>query len=242
MSEKLLIGRLMPDEIDDECAESIRDIWLRAGNLIGEGQTNPNLTRAVCDINSPDNLRREVSRRDSGIYVVKGLGSGALMAAAKVTTKKGRVAPQYGDNQVGRPMYMEIFGASADAEKAWPDYLQSMVDQARKDFGQSMRSRVTKLCAYASPDSDERFADAVRSVNPCKYEEHGGEVGSFGVVGRLAGLYFRHDVEFDVPQAARVLAGLGGAALSLLGNLRGPLGNPVPVRVGSVGEEFPNAA
>lgn len=53
MLEEIRIGRLMPDEIDDERAKSIRDIWLRAGNLIGEGQTNPDLTRAVCDINSP---------------------------------------------------------------------------------------------------------------------------------------------------------------------------------------------
>lgn len=242
MFEEIRIGRLTPDEIDDECAESIRDIWLRAGNLIGEGQTNPDLTHAVCDINSPDNLRREASRQDSGIYAVKRLGSGALLTAARVTIKRGGLAPQYGDSQAGRPMYMEIFGASDDAEKAWPDYLQSMVDQARKDFGQSMRSRVTKLCAYASPDADERFADAVRRVNPRTYEKHGGEVGSFGVVGRLAGLYFRHDVEFGAPQTARVLAGLGGAALSLLGNLRGLLGNPVPVRMGSIEEELPNAA
>ena len=242
MFEEIRIGRLTPDEIDDECAESIRDIWLRAGNLIGEGQTNPNLTRAVCDINSPDNLRREVSRRDSGIYVVKGLGSGALMAAAKVTTKKGRVAPQYGDNQVGRPMYMEIFGASADAEKAWPGYLQSMVDQARKDFGRSMGGRVTELCAYASPGADKRFAGAVRSVSPCTYEKHGGEVGSFGVVGRLAGLYFRHDVEFDVPQTASMREALGKVAFSLLSVLKNPLGEPIPVCVGSIEEELPTAA
>ena len=242
MSEKLLIGRLMPDEIDDKCAESICDMWLRAGNLIGEGQSNPDLTHAVCDINSPDNLRREASRQDSGIYAVKRLGSGALLTAARVTIKRDGFAPQYGDNQVGKPMYMEIFGASADAEKAWPGYLQSMVDQARKDFGRSMGGRVTKLCAYASPGADERFADAVRSVNPRTYEKYGGEVGSFGVVGRLAGLYIRHDVEFDVPQTARVLAGLGGAALSLLGNLRGPLGNPVPARMGSIEEELPTAA
>lgn len=242
MSEKLLIGRLMPDEIDDKCAESICDMWLRAGNLIGEGQTNPDLTRAVCDINSPDNLRREVRRRDSGIYVVKRLGSGALLAAARVTIKRGRVAPQYGDNQAGRPIYMEAFGASDDSEEAWSDYLKDIVEQSREDFGRSMGSRVTKLCAYASPRADKRFADAVRRVNPRTYEKHGGEVGSFGVVGRLAGLYFHHDVEFDVPQTARVLAGLGGAALSLLGNLRGPLGNPVPVRMGSIEEELPNAA
>ena len=242
MFEELRIGRLTPDEIDDECAESIRGMWLSAGNLIGKGQTNSVLTSAIRDINSPDNLRREVSRRDSGIYAVKRLGSGALLAAARVTTKKGRVAPQYGDNQAGRPIYMETFGVSDDAEGAWSGYLQYIVEQAREDFGRSMGSRVTKLCAYASPGADERFTDAVRSVNPRTYEKYGGEVGSFGVVGRLAGLYFRHDVEFDVPQTARVLAGLGGAALSLLGNLRGPLGNPVPVRMGSIEEELPNAA
>lgn len=241
MSEKILIGRLTPDKIDDECAESIRDIWLRAGNLIGEGQTNPVLTGAICDINSPDNLRREARRRDSGIYTVKRLGSGALLAAARVSAKKGRVAPQYGDNQEGRPIYMEIFGVSADAEEAWSGYLQSMVDQARKDFGRFMESRVTKLCAYASPGADERFADAVRSVNPCTYEKHGGEVGSFGVVGRLAGLYFRHDVKFDVPQTASMREALGKVAFSLLGNLRGPLGKPVPARTGST-EEVPIAA
>ena len=242
MFEEIRIGRLTPDEIDDECAESIRDMWLRAGNLISEGQTNPVLTGAICDINSPDNLRREARRRDSGIYTVKRLGSGALLAAARVSAKKGRVAPQYRDNQAGRPIYMETFGASDDAEEAWSGYLQDIVEQAREDFSRFMGGRVTKLCAYASPGADERFADAVRRVNPRTYEKHGGEVGSFGVVGGIAGLYFRHDVEFDVPQAARVLAGLGGAALSLLGNLRGPLGNPVPVRVGSVGEELPNAA
>lgn len=242
MFEEIRIGRLMPDEIDDKCAESICDMWLRAGNLIGKGQTNPVLTRAIRDINSPGNLRREVSRRDSGIYAVKRLGSGALLAAARVSAKKGRVAPQYGDNQAGRPIYMEAFGASDDAEEAWSGYLQDIVEQAREDFSRFMGGRVTKLCAYASPGADERFADAVRSVNPRTYEKYGGEVGSFGVVGRLAGLYFRHDVEFDVPQTARVLAGLGGAALSLLGNLRGPLGNPVPARMGSIEEELPTAA
>lgn len=242
MPEEIRIGRLTPDEIDDECAESIRDIWLRAGNLIGEGQTNPDLTRAICDINSPDNLRREVRRRDSGIYAVKRLGSGALLAAARVTIKRGGFAPQYGDNQAGRPIYMEAFGVSDDTEGVWSGYLQDIVEQAREDFGRSMGGRVTKLCAYASPGADERFVDAARSVNPRTYEKHGGEVGSFGVVGRLAGLYFRHDVEFDVPQTARVLAGLGGAALSLLGNLRGPLGNPVTARMGSIEEELPTAA
>ena len=112
MFEKLWIGALTPDEIDDECAESIRDMWLRAGNLIGEGQTNPVLTSAIRDINSPDNLRREASGRDSGIYAVKRLGRGGLLAVTIVTTKKGRVAQQYGDNQVGRPIYMETFGVS----------------------------------------------------------------------------------------------------------------------------------
>lgn len=105
-----------------------------------------------------------------------------------------------------------------------------------------MGSRVTKLCAYASPGADERFADAVRSVNHCTYEKHGGDVGSFGVVGRLAGLYFRHDVEFDVPQAARIREALGKAASSLLGVLKNPLGEPIPVCAGSIEEELPNAA
>ena len=242
MFEETRIGRLMPDEIDDECAESISDMWLRAGNLIGKGQTNPVLTRAICDINSPDNLRREVRRRYSGIYVVKGLGSGALLAAARVTIKRGGFAPQYGDSQAGRPMYMEIFGASDDAEEAWPDYLQSMVDQARKDFGRSMGSRVTKLCAYASPDADKRFGDAVRDINPRTYEKHGGEKGSFGDVGGVARFYFRHDVEFDVPQASRIREALGSAARPLLGTFfRNPLGSPVPARTGST-EEVPVSA
>ena len=241
MSEKLLIGRLIPDEIDDKCAESICDMWLRAGNLIGEGQTNPDLTRAVCDINSPDNLRREVRRRDSGIYAVKRLGSGALLTAARVTIKRGRAAPQYGDSQAGRPMYMEIFGASADTEEAWPGYLQSMVDQARKDFGRSMGSRVTKLCAYASPGANERFPDAVRSINPRTYEKHGGEGGSFGVVGGVSGLYFRHDVEFEIPQISYIRKALSKAAGTLLGTfLESPL-DPVPARTGST-EDIPVAA
>lgn len=37
MFEEIRIGRLTPDEIDDKCAESICDMWLRAGNLIGKG-------------------------------------------------------------------------------------------------------------------------------------------------------------------------------------------------------------
>ena len=87
-----------------------------------------------------------------------------------------------------------------DAEEAWPGYLQSMVDQARKDFGQSMGSSVTKLCAYAFPDANERFPDAVRSINPRTYEKHGGEEGSFGDVGGVSGFYVRHDVEFEIPR------------------------------------------
>ena len=242
MSEKLLIGRLIPDEIDDKCAESICDMWLRAGNLIGKGQTNPVLTRAICDTNSPDNLRREASRRDSGIYAVKRLGSGALLTAARVTIKRGGFAPQYGDNQAGRPMYMETFGVSDNVEGDWANYLHNIVEQAREDFGRSMGSRVTKLCAYASPGADERFADAVRSVNPCTYEKHGGEVGSFGVVGRLSGLYFRHDVEFDVPQTASMREVLRKAARSLLNTLKSPLGEPIPAYTGSIEEELPTAA
>ena len=70
-------------------------------------------------------------------------------------------------------MYMGFFGASADADNDWPNYLQSMVDQAREDFGKLGRGRVTKLCAYASSDADERFAEAVRGINLRTYEKHG---------------------------------------------------------------------
>ena len=181
------IGRLTPDRIDRETQMTICDMWSGAESLTDGKKTDPGLMRIIYGNNSPDDLRREVSRWDSGIYVVQGLGSSALLAAARVTIKRGRAAPQYGDSQAGRPMYMEIFGASADAEEAWPDYLQSMVDQARKDFGRSMGSRVTKLCAYASPGANERFPDAVRSINPRTYEKHGGEGGSFGVVGGVSG-------------------------------------------------------
>ena len=174
--------------------------------------------------------------------MVQRLGRDGLLAAAIVTTKRGRAAPQYGDSQAGRPMYMEIFGASADAEEAWPGYLQSMVDQARKDFGRSMGSRVTKLCAYASPGANERFPDAVRSINLRTYEKHGGEGGSFGVVGGVSGLYFRHDVEFETPQTSHMREALSNAARPLLGAfLKSPLGEPVPARTGST-EEIPVAA
>jgi hypothetical protein len=221
---------------------AICDMWSGAESLTNEKKTNPKLMRTIYDNNSPDNLRREVSRLDSGIYVVQGLGSSALLAAARVTIKRGRAAPQYGDSQAGRPMYMEIFGASADAEEAWPGYLQSMVDQARKDFGRSMGSRVTKLCAYASPGANERFPDAVRSINPRTYEKHGGEEGSFGVVGGVSGLYFRHDVEFEIPQTSCIREALSNATYPLLGvPSKSPLDELVPARTGST-EEVPVAA
>ncbi len=234
------IGRLIPDRIDRETRMAICDMWSGAKNLTNEKKTDPKLMRTIYDNNSPDNLRREASRLDSGIYVVQRLGRGGLLAAAIVTTKKGRTAPQYGDSQAGRPMYMEIFGASADAEEAWSDYLRSMVGQARKDFGQSMGSSVTKLCAYASPNANEKFPDVVRSINPCTYEKHGGEEGSFGDVGGVPGFYVRHDVEFDeVPQISCIREDLNGTTYPLL-DVR-PFNELVPARTGST-EEVPVAA
>ena len=234
------IGRLIPDRIDRETRMAICDMWSGAKNLTNEKKTDPKLMRTIYDNNSPDNLRREASRLDSGIYVVQRLGRGGLLSAAIVTTKKGRTAPQYGDSQAGRPMYMEIFGASADAEEAWSDYLRSMVGQARKDFGQSMGSSVTKLCAYASPNANERFPDVVRSINPCTYEKHGGEEGSFGDVGGVPGFYVRHDVEFDeVPQISCIREDLNGTTYPLL-DVR-PFNELVPARTGST-EEVPVAA
>ena len=232
------IGRLTPDRIDRETRMAICDMWSGAGSLTDGKKTDPKLMRTIYDNNSPDNLRREVSRQDSGIYVVQRLGRGGLLAAAIVTTKRGRAAPQYGDSHAGRPMYMEIFGASADAEEAWPGYLQSMVDQARKDFGRSMGSRVTKLCAYTSPGANERFPDAVRSINPRTYEKHGGEEGSFGVVSGVSGLYFRHDVKFEIPQTSCIREALSNVTRPLLGVSSGEL---VPARTGST-EEVPVAA
>lgn len=236
------IGRLTSDRIDRETQMAICDMWSGAESLTDGKKIDPGLMRIIYGNNSPDDLRREVSRWDSGIYVVQGLGSSALLAAARVTIKRGRAAPQYGDNQAGRPMYMEIFGASADAEEAWPGYLQSMVDQARKDFGRSMGSRVTKLCAYASPGANERFPDAVRSINPRTYEKHGGEEGSFGVVSGVSGLYFRHDVEFETPQTSYIRKALSDATRSLLDvSSKSPLDDLVPARTGST-EEVPVAA
>ena len=236
------IGRLTPDRIDRETQMTICDMWSGAESLTDGKKTDPGLMRIIYGNNSPDDLRREVSRWDSEIYVVQGLGSSALLAAARVTIKRGRAAPQYGDSQAGRPMYMEIFGASADAEEAWLGYLQSMVDQAQKDFGRSMGSRVTKLCAYASPGANERFPDAVRSINPRTYEKHGGEGGSFGVVGGVSGLYFRHDVEFETPQTSYIRKALSDATRSLLDvSSKSPLDDLVPARTGSA-EEVPVAA
>ena len=236
------IGRLTPDRIDRETQMTICDMWSGAESLTDGKKTDPGLMRIIYGNNSPDDLRREVSRWDSGIYVVQVLGSSALLAAARVAIKRGRAAPQYGDSQAGRPMYMEIFGASADAEEAWPGYLQSMVDQARKDFGRSMGSRVTKLCAYASPGANERFPDAVRSINPRTYEKRGGEGGSFGVVGGVSGLYFRHDVEFEIPQTSYIRKALSDATRSLLDvSSKSPLDDLVPARTGST-EEVPVAA
>ena len=234
------IGRLTPDRIDRETRMAICDMWSGAESLTNEKKTNPELMRTIYGNNSPDNLRREASRPDSGIYVVQRLGRGGLLAAARVTIKRGRTAPQYGDSQAGRPMYMEIFGASADAEEAWSDYLRSMVGQARKDFGQSMGSSVTKLCAYVSPNANERFPDVVRSINPCTYEKHGGEEGSFGDVGGVPGFYVRHDVEFDeVPQISCIREDLNGTTYPLL-DVR-PFNELVPARTGST-EEVPVAA
>ena len=236
------IGRLTSDRIDRETQMAICDMWSGAESLTDGKKTDPGLMRIIYGNNSPDDLRREVSRWDSGIYVVQGLGSSALLAAARVTIKRGRAAPQYGDSQAGRPMYMEIFGASADAEEAWPGYLQSMVDQARKDFGRSMGSRVTKLCTYASPGANERFPDAVRSINPRTYEKHGGEEGSFGVVSGVSGLYFRHDVEFEIPQTSCIREALSNVTRPLLGvSSKSPLDELVPARTGST-EEVPVAA
>ena len=131
----------------------------------------------------------------------------------------------------------------ADAEEAWPGYLQSMVDQARKDFGRSMGSRVTKLCAYASPGANERFPDAVRSINPRTYEKHGGEEGSVRCCKRVvSGLYFRHDVEFEIPQTSCIREALSNVTRPLLGvSSKSPLDELVPARTGST-EEVPVAA
>lgn len=236
------IGRLTPDHIDRETQMAICDMWSGAESLTNKKKTDPKLMCTIYGNNSPDNLRREASRLDSGIYVVQRLGRGGLLAAARVTIKRGRAAPQYGDSQAGRPMYMEIFGASADAEEAWPDYLHSMVDQAREDFGQSMGSRVTKLCAYAFPGANKRFPNAVRSINPRTYEKHGGEEGSFGVVSGVSGLYFRHDVEFGPPWISRIHKDLSDATYLPPGvPSKSSLDELVPARTGST-EEVPVAA
>ena len=237
---RIEIGRLTPDRIDCEAQMTICDMWSGAKNLTNKRQTDPELMRIIYSKNGPESLRREAHRLNSGIYVVRNLGSDALLAAARVGLIEGKYAPKYGhDDEGGNPMYMGFFGASAGADNDWPNYLQSMVDQAREDFGKLGRGRVTKLCAYASSGADERFAEAVRSINPRTYEKHGGKIGSFGDVGGVARFYFRHDVEFDVPQASRIREALSNAARPLLGAfLKSPLGEPVPARTGST-EEIP---
>lgn len=236
------IGRLTPGRIDRKTQMAICDMWSRAKSLTDGKNTDPGLMRIIYENNSPDNLRRKARRWNSGTYVVQRLGRDGLLAAARITIVTSRMAPQYGDSQAGRPMYMEIFGASDDAEEAWPDYLQSIVDQARKDFGRSMGSRITKLCAYASPGADERFGDAVRDINPRTYEKHGGEKGSFGAVGGVSGLYFRHDVKFETPQTSHICEALNSATRSLLGvSSKSSLNELVPARTGST-EEIPVAA
>ena len=237
---RIEIGRLTPDRIDRKTQMTICDMWSDAKNLTDKRQTDPELMCIIYSKNGPESLRREAHRLNSGIYVVRNLGSGALLAAARMGLIEERHAPKYRhDDEGGNPMYMGFFGASDDTEEAWPDYLQSMVDQARKDFGRSMGSRVTKLCAYASSDADKRFGDAVRDINPRTYEKHGGEKGSFGAVGGVSGLYFRHDVEFETPQTSHIREALSSATRSLLGiSSKSPLGKPVPARTGST-EEVP---
>jgi hypothetical protein len=221
---------------------TICDVWSGAKNLTDKRHTDSELMRIIYSKNGPESLRREARRLNSGIYVVRNLGSGALLAAARVGLIEGRYAPKYGhDDEGGNPMYMGFFGASADADNDWPNYLQSMVDQAREDFGKLGRGRVTKLCAYASSDADERFAEAVRGINPRTYEKHGEKMGSFGDVGGVARSYFRHDVEFETPQNSHIRKALSNAARPLLGVFSKSLLDPVPARTGST-EEIPVAA
>ena len=115
MFEELRIGRLRLEEIDDKATRSICDIWSGAKSLTDRKNTDPGLMRIIYGNNSPDNLRREACKRDSGTYVVQRLGRDGLLAAARITVVTSRIAPQYGDSQAGRPIYMEIFGASGDS-------------------------------------------------------------------------------------------------------------------------------
>ena len=236
------VGRLTPDRIDHETQMTICDMWSGAKNLTDKRHTDSELMRIIYSKNGPESLRREARRLNSGIYVVRNLGSGALLAAARVGLIEGRYAPKYGhDDERGNPMYMGFFGASADADNDWPNYLQSMVDQAREDFGKLGRGRVTKLCAYASSDADKRFGDAVRDINPRTYEKHGGKMGSFGDVDGVSGFYSRHDVRFNTLQTSHIGIALSNAARPLLGVFSKSLLDPVPARTGST-EEIPVAA
>ena len=239
---RIEIGRLTPDRIDCEAQMTICDMWSGAKNLTNKRQTDPELMRIIYSKNGLESLRREAHRLNSGIYVVRNLGSDALLAAARVGLIEGKYAPKYGhDDEGGNPMYMGFFGASADADNDWPNYLQSMVDQAREDFGKLGRGRVTKLCAYASSGADERFAEAVRSINPRTYEKHGGKMGSFGDVDGVSGFYSRHDVRFNTLQTSHIGIALSNAARPLLGVFSKSLLDPVPARTGST-EEIPVAA
>lgn len=198
--------------------------------------------------NKVEDLRREASRRDSGIYVVQELGGRALLAAAKISLTEERGAPKYGyDSRLENPIYMGLFGVHRDiSADDWSEYLKGMVNQAREDFGQSGRGRVTKFCAYTLPDADRRFAGAVEGINPRTYRMLGGESGSFGKVGNVPGRYLRHDVKFELP-ADGIQRLLGRAALSSSfpwdsSRRTAPHAIPVPASVGSTEEELPIAA
>ena len=95
---------------------TICDMWSGAKNLTDKRQTDSELMRIIYSKNGPESLRREAHRLNSGIYVVRNLGSDALLAAARVGLIEGKYAPKYGhDDEGGNPMYMGFFGASADA-------------------------------------------------------------------------------------------------------------------------------
>lgn len=64
------IGRLTSDRIDRETQMAICDMWSGAESLTDGKKIDPGLMRIIYGNNSPDDLRREVSRWDSGIYVV----------------------------------------------------------------------------------------------------------------------------------------------------------------------------
>ena len=58
----------------------------------------------------------------------------------------------------------------------------------------------------------------------------------------MSGLYFRHDVEFEIPQISYIRKALSNATRPLLGvSSKSPLDELVPARTGST-EEIPVAA